>query len=304
VAKFRANHRAANWSLEILRSSNESVVYHVPSAVRRATDSTRWPVREALRGVPACAVLALSRHFGTAFSNPRMSLKGEVEAGAVPGSFVGFSDLFPVRNTAMAGAVGMWESRSDFQGLLETKGNLGLVFLVFHGPAFARRSPSPFRPRRLGGLRSWRLTKSIATEKRYLGEEAKSLNHSHIPAEGSATNWPPTNLLYLKFLRSSLAMRLAISLVTPRFSPKKRTFPWTRLSNSARPSLAVTEALTSTLVAPRTVVISRSTWLPSLNFSTVVCSVTRSGTPAAAQSPLRKTCWNVPASRTRSIRNS
>ncbi len=31
-----------------------------------------------------------------------------------------------------AGAVGMWESRSDFQGLWETKGNLGSVFLVFH----------------------------------------------------------------------------------------------------------------------------------------------------------------------------
>src|SRR5579862_2153513 len=26
----------------------------------------------------------------------------------------------------------MWESRSDFQGRWETKGNLGLVFLVFH----------------------------------------------------------------------------------------------------------------------------------------------------------------------------
>ena len=33
-----------------------------------------------------------------------------------------------------AGAVGMWESRSDFQGLWETEGNLGSVFLVFHAP--------------------------------------------------------------------------------------------------------------------------------------------------------------------------
>src|ERR1700728_2034627 len=40
-----------------------------------------------------------------------------------------------------AGAVGMWESRSDFRGLWETKGNLGLVFLVFHGPSFPRPSP-------------------------------------------------------------------------------------------------------------------------------------------------------------------
>jgi hypothetical protein len=30
----------------------------------------------------------------------------------------------------------MWELRSDFQGRWETKGNLGLVFLVFHGPSF------------------------------------------------------------------------------------------------------------------------------------------------------------------------
>ena len=33
----------------------------------------------------------------------------------------------------------MWESRSDFQGLWETKGNLGLVFLVFHAPVLPRR---------------------------------------------------------------------------------------------------------------------------------------------------------------------
>ena len=36
----------------------------------------------------------------------------------------------------VAGAVGMWESRSDFQGPWETKGNLGLVFLVFHARHF------------------------------------------------------------------------------------------------------------------------------------------------------------------------
>src|SRR5580693_8303131 len=31
----------------------------------------------------------------------------------------------------------MWKSRSDFQGLWETKGNLGLVFLVFHAPVIS-----------------------------------------------------------------------------------------------------------------------------------------------------------------------
>ena len=31
----------------------------------------------------------------------------------------------------------MWESRSDFQGLWETQGNLGLVFLVFHVPVIS-----------------------------------------------------------------------------------------------------------------------------------------------------------------------
>jgi len=31
----------------------------------------------------------------------------------------------------------MWESRSDFQGLWETKENLGLVFLVFHAPVIS-----------------------------------------------------------------------------------------------------------------------------------------------------------------------
>jgi len=41
----------------------------------------------------------------------------------------------------LARAVGMWESRSDFQGLGKTKGNLVLVFLVFHGTSFPRPSP-------------------------------------------------------------------------------------------------------------------------------------------------------------------
>ena len=41
----------------------------------------------------------------------------------------------------VAGAVGMWESRSDFQGLWEMKGNLGLVFLVFHAPVISMASP-------------------------------------------------------------------------------------------------------------------------------------------------------------------
>jgi hypothetical protein len=39
----------------------------------------------------------------------------------------------------------MWESRSDFQGLWETKGNLGLVFLVFHAPVISMASPIPLR---------------------------------------------------------------------------------------------------------------------------------------------------------------
>jgi hypothetical protein len=38
--------------------------------------------------------------------------------------------------------VGMWESRlCDFQGLWETKGNLGLVFLVFHAPVISTVLP-------------------------------------------------------------------------------------------------------------------------------------------------------------------
>jgi hypothetical protein len=35
----------------------------------------------------------------------------------------------------------MWESRSDFQGLWETKGNLVLVFLVFHAPVISTALP-------------------------------------------------------------------------------------------------------------------------------------------------------------------
>src|SRR6202140_1569518 len=49
-------------------------------------------------------------------------------------SFSGERDQSPAR----------WECgnrSSDFQGRWETKGNLVLVFLVFHGPAFPRRSP-------------------------------------------------------------------------------------------------------------------------------------------------------------------
>ena len=42
-------------------------------------------------------------------------------------------------------AVGMWESRGDFQGLWETKGNLGLVFLVFHEPVISMVSPLTLR---------------------------------------------------------------------------------------------------------------------------------------------------------------
>src|SRR5438045_5527572 len=51
---------------------------------------------------------------------------------------------FPLFLAVVAGAVGMWESRSgDFQGLWETMGNLLLVFLVFHRPSFPQSS-SPF----------------------------------------------------------------------------------------------------------------------------------------------------------------
>jgi hypothetical protein len=35
----------------------------------------------------------------------------------------------------------MWESRSDFQEPWETKGNLGLVFLVFHAPVISTVLP-------------------------------------------------------------------------------------------------------------------------------------------------------------------
>jgi hypothetical protein len=35
----------------------------------------------------------------------------------------------------------MWKSRSDFQGLWETKGNLVLVFLVFHAPVISTVLP-------------------------------------------------------------------------------------------------------------------------------------------------------------------
>jgi hypothetical protein len=40
----------------------------------------------------------------------------------------------------VAEAVGMWESRSDFQGLWQTTENLGLVFLVFHAPVISLAS--------------------------------------------------------------------------------------------------------------------------------------------------------------------
>jgi hypothetical protein len=59
---------------------------------------------------------------------------------------LGFSDLFSVdKKRATAGAVGMWESRSDFQGPGETKGNLGLVFLVFHEPVISTALPAFMR---------------------------------------------------------------------------------------------------------------------------------------------------------------
>jgi hypothetical protein len=45
----------------------------------------------------------------------------------------------------------MWESRSDFQGLGKTKGNLGLVFLVFHAPVISTALPGFMRSYALAG---------------------------------------------------------------------------------------------------------------------------------------------------------
>jgi hypothetical protein len=71
-------------------------------------------------------------------------LKNEPEGGSEAirrqGSFLEFGFL-RFRDTNTAGAVGMWESRNDFQGLWETKGNLGLVFLVFHAPVISTVLP-------------------------------------------------------------------------------------------------------------------------------------------------------------------
>src|SRR6266478_4872180 len=74
------------------------------------------------------------------------SLKNEPEGGAKGSAAkASFSELVLREKTAsgkvgnlllvfhfsrLARAVGMWESRSDFQGLGKTKGNLVLVFLV------------------------------------------------------------------------------------------------------------------------------------------------------------------------------
>jgi hypothetical protein len=82
-----------------------------------------------------------------------MSLKAGAKRSAARGSFLNWFrtrkqqvgkwetcfwfSTFPRR----AGAVGMWESRSDFQGLWETKGNLGLVFLFFHAPVISTILP-------------------------------------------------------------------------------------------------------------------------------------------------------------------
>jgi hypothetical protein len=82
-----------------------------------------------------------------------MSLKAGSEGDPPPGSPFSFGleqkqqvgkwetcfwfSTFPRR----AGAVGMWESRSDFQGLWETQGNLGSVFLVFHAPVISTVLP-------------------------------------------------------------------------------------------------------------------------------------------------------------------
>src|SRR5881628_1327339 len=41
----------------------------------------------------------------------------------------------------LAGAVGMWESRERFPRAVGNEGNMGLVFLVFHGPSFPQPSP-------------------------------------------------------------------------------------------------------------------------------------------------------------------
>jgi hypothetical protein len=55
--------------------------------------------------------------------------------------FFGFGCVLGSERGLIIDAVGMWKSRSDFQGRWETMGNLILVFLVFHRPAFPRCSP-------------------------------------------------------------------------------------------------------------------------------------------------------------------
>ena len=67
-----------------------------------------------------------------------MSLKAGAKRSAVGPPFV---DLIFDEEDLLVGAVGMWKSRSDFQGLWETKGNLGLVFLVFHAPGISTVLP-------------------------------------------------------------------------------------------------------------------------------------------------------------------
>jgi len=72
-----------------------------------------------------------------------MSLKAGAKRSAARGSFLEFG--FESFETELAaGAVGMWESRSDFQGLWETEENLGLVFLVFHAPVISTVLPGFF----------------------------------------------------------------------------------------------------------------------------------------------------------------
>src|SRR3981189_2580146 len=86
-----------------------------------------------------------------------VSLKAGAKRSAVRVSFLwlvwlrkqqvgkGQTCLWFATSPRRAGAVGMWESRSDFQGLWETKGNLGLVFLVFHAPVISMVSSLSLR---------------------------------------------------------------------------------------------------------------------------------------------------------------
>jgi hypothetical protein len=64
-----------------------------------------------------------------------MSLKAREGGWVAKGSFLEFWD-----KDIVIGAVGMWESRSDFQGRWEARETVVLVFRAFHGSSFPRPS--------------------------------------------------------------------------------------------------------------------------------------------------------------------